>query len=311
MGQTCATETGRCRPSGKVMPQRKLAWKRDEPDDRDKVLRYSGVHILNLPPMVDLRPQDHFPIYEQGSIGSCTANALGAAYHFAQVSQGYTDFVPSRLFIYYNERRLEGHVHSDSGSSLRSGVKSLCGYGVCDEGTWPYIESKLTMQPSEQAYREAMEHQVFEYARVPHSIKDMRAVLSAGFPFAFGMILYNSFMMNPLVAATGRVMMPMGCCDSAQGGHAVLAVGYDDDREVFIVRNSWGSSWGDGGYFYLPYEYMESGALVMDLWAIKAVEGGHFPTVGRVIKQCTGCLGSCAGPKNMPKPMNSVPAPPR
>jgi len=297
MGQTCAPCTRDPTTYLALLsaPERKWGWKRDLPDNRDRILRFDLAFKAGLPSSIDLRPKEHFPIYDQGHLGSCTANALGGAFHYAQIRQGLPGFVPSRLFIYYNERSLEGSVAEDAGAYIRDGVKTMCKEGVCNEVLWPYIESQLTTKPSQAAYEMAAQNRAKEYARVPQTLDDMKATIAAGFPFAFGFVVFKSFM-SQMTASTGRVTMPVLCCgcDEALGGHAVLACGYDQEREVFIVRNSWGEAWGDAGYFYLPYEYMENEELVSDLWAMKVVEGGDFPAVDPVARQARGAGCFCA-----------------
>jgi len=232
--------------------------------------------LLRLPSKVDLRPQEHFHIYDQGHLGSCTANAIGAAYHFDQIRQGVKDFIPSRLFIYYNERAMEGSVGQDAGAYIRDGIKSLNKLGVCDEKAWPYNESRFTHKPSKQCYEAALCNTAKEYARVPQTLEAMKGCLNEGFPFAFGFVVMSSFQL-PDVAATGRMHMP-GPYDFVMGGHAVQACGYDDGKEVFIVRNSWGLGWGDNGYFYMPYAYITNPGLAEDFWMIRFIEGPELPT---------------------------------
>ena len=106
------------------------------------------------------------PVYDQGQLGSCTANAIGAAFEFDQVKEGYKDFMPSRLFIYYNERAMEGTIDTDSGAMIRDGMKSVAKVGVCAEDTWAYDISKFTEKPPTKAYTEAKKHQALLYKRV-------------------------------------------------------------------------------------------------------------------------------------------------
>jgi len=257
--------------------RRKWGWKKDKPDSRDKFLCFSTETKAMTPRLVDLRDKQNFEIYNQGMLGSCTANALGAAFQYEQVRQGLQSFTPSRLFIYWNERNAEGNVDEDAGAYIRDGIKVMVQYGVCDEALWPYIESKFTEKPSEKAYAEAEKSQVLEYARVNQTLEDMKACLAAGYPIVFGFVVYSSFQCC-WTALTGKMTMP-GCCgDVAMGGHAVQACGYDDDRKVFIVRNSWGKTWGDKGHFYMPYDYILNPDLAQDFWCIRAVEGDPLPT---------------------------------
>merc|ERR1711972_1039787 len=183
-------------------------------------------------------------IYDQGHLGSCTANALGAAFHFDLVRQGLKEFTPSRLFIYYNEREMEGNVGRDTGAFIRDGAKSLHKIGVCNEVMWPYDERTFTQKPSKNCYQAAAKCTAKEYARVPQTLQDLKACIHGGFPFVFGFVVYSS----------------------------VQACGYNDDMQAFIVRNSWGPHWGDGGYFYMPYDYMTHPDLVSDIWVIRFVE---------------------------------------
>mmetsp|Transcript_7146 Transcript_7146/g.20211 ORF Transcript_7146/g.20211 Transcript_7146/m.20211 type:complete len:289 (-) Transcript_7146:53-919(-) len=259
-----------------VRTTRKMGWQRDLPDFRDRVLAMPEHQKSNLPRHVDLRPSEHFHIYDQGELGSCTANAIGAAFHYALVKEGITDFAPSRLFIYYNERAMEGNVDEDAGAYIRDGIMSLAKLGVCSEEAWPYHEKAFKKQPSSDAYSAASLNRATEYARVESNLEALRTCINEGFPFAFGFVVMASFQM-PDVAKTGWMSMPQ-IYDKVMGGHAVLAVGYDDVSKCFMVRNSWGEEWGDKGYFYMPYAYITNPGLAEDFWAINFVEGQAFPT---------------------------------
>lgn len=245
----------------------KLGWKRDLPDPRDH--KFKVVPQVELPTIMNLVDKCP-PIYDQGQLGSCTANAMGGAFQFEQKKQQIPDFMPSRLFIYYNTRALEGTINEDAGATLRNTLKTMISLGVCPEKTWGYGKC-FKKKPSEDCYIEALNHQVLEYLRVTHAMYDIRYTLSQGYPIAFGMMLYESFM-SDAVANSGIIPMPDLTTESALGGHAVLLVGYNDLTREFIVRNSWGQNWGDYGYFYLPYEYIETPNLTADYWTIKLVE---------------------------------------
>jgi len=244
-----------------------LGWKRDLPDPRD--FKFKVTAPIPLPSLVDLRPKCP-PIYNQYELGSCTANAMGGAFQFEQKKQGKEDFMPSRLFIYYNTRAIEGTIDSDAGATLRNTMKALVDDGTCPEEKWSYIVSKFANKPTFCCYQIAKNNQVLQYLRVTHDLNEIKQCLAQGHPIAFGMMLFESFMTQD-VANSGNAIMPLPN-ESAIGGHAVLAVGYDNAKNCLIVRNSWGENWGDKGYFYLPYQYITTPNLAADFWTIRLVE---------------------------------------
>mmetsp|Transcript_83419 Transcript_83419/g.268905 ORF Transcript_83419/g.268905 Transcript_83419/m.268905 type:complete len:177 (-) Transcript_83419:281-811(-) len=176
---------------------------------------------------------------------------------------------------------MEGSVDQDAGASIRDGIMSLSQIGVCSEKPWEYDESQFTVRPTEGCYTSATANRASEYARIPQTIEDIKGVLKEGFPFVFGFVVLSSFR-TEAVSSTGYMTMPQPE-DSTLGGHAVMAIGYDDEKQVVIVRNSWGEGWGDAGYFYMPYDYICHPFLAGDMWAIKSVDGKDFPTTTRKI----------------------------
>ena len=250
------------------MENRKIifGWKPDLHDYRDYKFRITPPKVL--PSFIDLRPLCP-PVFNQLDLGSCTANALAAAYEFEKIRQKQQYFMPSRLFIYYNERVLEKRVKIDSGASLRNGIKTLNKQGVCPEDMWKYDVKKFTTKPNIKCYKTALKNQILEYVNLENSLGNIKQCLSDGYPVSFGFSVYTSFMSDS-VAKTGVATLPKAG-DSLEGGHAVLAVGFDDEKNAVLVRNSWGDEWGIQGYFYLPYEYI-SNYLAQDFWTIKLVE---------------------------------------
>lgn len=245
----------------------KMGWQRDLPDPRD--LKFKLTAPIALPPKVDLR--DSMPlIYNQLDLGSCTSQSMGAAFQFEQIKQGKQDFNPSKLFIYYNTRELENNIKADTGATLRSTMKAMVDKGACPEDMWNYIPQKFTTKPPQNCYTVAMDNQVLKYFRVNHSLYHIKECLAEGYPVAFGIMLFQSFM-SPETARTGKVVMPQRG-ERTFGGHAILCSGYDDELESLIVRNSWGEKWGDKGYFYLPYSYITTPNLAADFWTIRMVE---------------------------------------
>jgi len=256
-------------PPGPRKIQR-YGWVPDLPDARDHLYAAPPQYLSKLPTQVDLRDRCPKEVYDQGQLGSCTANAIGAAFEFNLLRQGQGDFMPARLFIYYNERVMEGTVDSDSGAMIRDGIKTVSKQGVCPESSWPYDTAKFAEQPSAECYTEALQHRVASYQRVSRVLNQMKGCLAHGFPFVCGFSVYESFESDD-VARTGVVPMPDVATEQLLGGHAVLAVGYDDADQRFLVRNSWGDGWGMGGYFTMPYSYLTERSLASDFWAILQV----------------------------------------
>ncbi|HTB79532.1 MAG TPA: C1 family peptidase [Opitutaceae bacterium] len=244
-------------------------WIPDLPDHRDHLYAAPMQVVAKLPSKVDLRPQCP-PVYDQGQLGSCTANSIGGGFEFTLIKEKKPDFMPSRLFIYYNERVIEGTVKSDSGAQIRDGIKSIANQGVCAESEWPYIITKFTTKPPAKAYKDALKNQALSYSRVTQSLNQFKGCLASGYPFVFGITVYESFESQE-VAKTGNVPMPASH-EKSLGGHAILAVGYDDSTQRFIIRNSWGPGWGQKGYFTLPYAYLLDTGLSSDFWTIRIVE---------------------------------------
>jgi C1A family cysteine protease len=259
----------------------RYGWVPDLPDARDHLFSASILSTTNAPPSTDLRPEMP-PVYDQGQIGSCTANAIAGAVEFDLRKQQLTDFTPSRLFIYYNERAMEGHVDYDSGAQIRDGVKSVATLGVCPETEWPYVAtpangdggqfppgSAPAEKPSPSCYQDALKTTATSYQRIVPTLDQLRGCLASGYPFVFGFSVYESFE-SQQVADTGQANMPTAG-EQLLGGHAVLAVGYQDDTQRFLVRNSWGTGWGMQGYFTLPYAYLTTHGLSSDFWTIRMV----------------------------------------
>ena len=249
----------------------KYGWKRDLHDVRDKKLTFKPYQYSQNKSMVDLR--NRMPeVYNQGNIGSCTANAICSAFEFDQMDQGLPSFSPSRLFLYYNERLKEGTESIDSGASIRDGIKSINKQGICSEAEWPYQVNYFTTCPYKKCYTDAKFHKCLKYKRMDNSnIKDLKHCLSVGKPFVFGFSVYSSFE-NPMIwnPKVDSMPMPNPNKEKLLGGHAVMAVGYSDKRKCFIIRNSWGKDWGLDGYFFMPYQFITSNQCD-DFWVVQTV----------------------------------------
>src|SRR5262249_49994541 len=151
---------------------------------------------------------DESYVAEGIGVHNCTANAIAGAIEFDQMKQKQSSpFVPSRLFVYYNERVIEGTVKQDAGAMIRDGVKSVNRLGAPPESLWPYLISKFSQKPPAPAYKEALNHQVVSYQRVARDLAQMRGCLASGYPFVFGFTVYESFE-SPAVAKSGVLNMP-------------------------------------------------------------------------------------------------------
>lgn len=255
------------------MPQskinRKYNLKKDKHDERDQ---YHNFFVHRTQPaikLVDLRSHCP-PVYDQGELGSCTANAIAGAYEFDEMKEKEKNtFTPSRLFIYYGERAMEGTISEDAGAEIRDGIKFINQVGVCPESMWPYDITKFAIKPPQNCYNVCSNHKCTSYKKVVQNLQQLKQCLINGYPFVFGIMVYESFE-SDAVAKTGKVPMPQPN-EQLLGGHAVMCVGFDDNKQVFIVRNSWGPNWGDKGYFYLPYKYVTSPNLSSDFWTVLTV----------------------------------------
>lgn len=276
---------------GECVKKRGMGWLPDYPDFRD----YTPDHITikdllgnakvtnpeELPASVDLR-RWCAPVEDQGELGSCTANAaVGIVEYFEKKAFGkHVD--ASRLFLYKVTRNLL-KLNGDTGAFIRSTMGALALFGVPPEEYWPYSISDFDKEPSAFCYAFAQNYQTIKYYRLdPPGINkeilmdNIKTYLAADLPSTFGFTVYSS-----ISQADSNGMIPFP--DSGEriaGGHAVMAVGYDDNKVIkntnpgcretigaLLIRNSWGTGWGEGGYGWLPYEYVLKG-LAIDWWTL-------------------------------------------
>jgi C1A family cysteine protease len=269
-----------------------MGWQPDLPDFRDytadepqvrSVLSKSrplkALAAKKLAASVDLRAWCS-PIEDQGNLGSCTANAgVGLLEYYERRAFGkYLD--GSRLFLYKATRNLLGW-NGDTGAYLRTTMKSMVLFGVPPEPYWVYDISKFDDEPPAFLYAFAQNYQSLVYYRLDPQgtapgkvVETVKKYLAAGLPSMFGFTVYSSF---PAVGAgTGDIPLPESG-DSVLGGHAIDAVGYDDGKKIgkekgaFLIRNSWGTDWGEAGYGWMPYAYVEAG-LADDFWSLIRAE---------------------------------------
>lgn len=263
-----------------------MGWKRDLPDYRDytpetepvkQVIQKSQPLTMAKkasPTAVDLR-QWCSTIEDQGDLGSCTANAgVGLIEYFERRAFGhYLD--ASRLFLYKVTRNLLGWV-GDQGAYLRDTMKALVLAGVPPEQYWPYEITTFDDEPSPFCYAFAQNYKAIVYYRLDPAgasadqvLKNVKQNLAAGLPSMFGFTVYSSF---PRIGQGGDIPFPQSG-DTILGGHAVDVVGYDDrktirgERGALLIRNSWGTEWGEAGYGWMPYAYIEQG-IAVDFWSL-------------------------------------------
>jgi len=227
-----------------------------------------------LAPAIDVRAYCS-PIEDQGALGSCTANAAaGLVEYFQKRSFGHFEDA-SRLFIYKATRNLLGWT-GDTGAYLRTTMETLATFGAPPERYWQYNIAKFDLEPTAFCYAFAQNYQAIKYFRLDpngatgaQTLQNIKNFLAAGFPSMFGFPVYDEYMHLP---ANGDAAFPAPQ-SHLYGGHANVAVGYDDnlmigaDKGALLVRNSWGTGWGLNGYAWLSYRYVTD-QLAVDWWSL-------------------------------------------
>lgn len=247
---------------------RKYGWVRQLPDFRDCHIVHSDAAVASRPPSRNLADKMP-PVYDQGQVGSCVGNSTAAAFEYNLTREGGGGWTPSRLFVYWNARRLEGTTDSDSGAQIRDGVRGVALWGAPKETDWPYDPDACTVKPNAHAFLEAKRNVASSYLAVRQSVDAIATTVAGGEPVVFGFSVYDYFESDEM-ASTGVLKMPLRS-EQMLGGHAVLIVGYDDVARTFSVRNSWGASWGKAGYFDMPYSYAADPQLASDFWVVRHV----------------------------------------
>jgi C1A family cysteine protease len=248
----------------------RYGWKPGLPELAD--VKYSIAAPIALPSEIDLRP-DMPEVYDQKNCGSCTSQMAAAMYEYALKQAGLPDFMPSRLFIYYNERVIEGTPDYDSGAEIKDALKSMNKMGVCSEATWQYSDdiNIVTEKPFDTAYSLAKANLIHNYATLDNTnLGALKHCLAHKFPIGFGFTVYSAFESDE-VAKTGILNMPDLSKETVIGGHAVVLCGYDDSLQRFYVRNSWNSNWGMNGYFTMEYKYVTNPDLASDFWLLRLI----------------------------------------
>lgn len=246
---------------------------KDKDDSRDRILAAEHFKGIVIPERVDLRPENP-PVYDQENIGSCTGNAGSRSFEhmvFKEIGS-FKSF--SRMGLYNLTRKSEGNFNYDSGATLRGTIKTMVKYGMIPEELFPYDEKNLFVMPSTAVLSAAEKWQALSYYRIPaRGLLLLKQALAKGCTPIFGAAVYESFESDE-AARTGIIPMPDVNTEEFLGGHALCAVGYDDDNEHVITANSWGVNWGDAGFAYIPYKYFTTHGPVSDIWVLTSTEIG-------------------------------------
>lgn len=256
-----------------TMATYKLNWRPSPFDERDfKFSAMPGLDKIAIPEQADL--QASLPeVFDQGRVGSCTGNAgamLGL--HVSRLQK--REISPSRLMLYYGAREEIGQTEYDEGAYIRDIFKAWAKAGVAPESTWPYVEANATLRPSSDAYTVAKKTLATEYRAIDGSrLEELQTCIAMGYPFEFGFRVFASFMQGdwkdtmPIPKASEKIL----------GGHAVAAIGYDNARQAFKIKNSWGLDWKDGGHFWMPYRYITNSDFCEDFWMLTGITPGDAP----------------------------------
>jgi C1A family cysteine protease len=215
-------------------------------------------HFLNDVKML------YCPILNQGNLGSCVAHASYALFYI--ISSG--NMTLSRLQLYLVGRATEGSsLTKDTGLTIRGVMKAISKYGLCNESIWPYVISNFANLAPLTAFKNTYNLSKFKYTFIPQNLNSIKQVLSSGSPIIFGIVVYSSFESSN-ASKYGVIPMPNISKEKNLGGHAILLVGYDDKSQTFKFQNSWGTSWGNSGYGWIPYAYVVNSNLAFDFCSI-------------------------------------------
>ena len=247
-------------PPASTLSTRRYGYIPDIYDHRDHIITFKKTsktiteHRIEMP-----------PVRNQGTLGACTAFAVTASYEHCAIKENLTDFAPSQLYVYWNERSLSGTTDSDSGSSIRNSIKTAAKFGVAANTLWPYITNKYTVKPPLTCYQFGARHKVLAYYKLQKNVEQIKKAISLEHTVNFGFTVTESF---ETTGADGIMPAPSR---KVLGGHAVVICGYDDAKRQFTIQNSWGKDWGDRGFFYMPYDFAVS-KYCSDFWMITFIQ---------------------------------------
>ncbi len=283
----------------------KMGWRPDKPDFRDYIMeRPEIISILakirntdpdvssTIPTKVDLTKWCS-PIEDQGNLGSCTAQACTSLLEYFE-RKAFGNYINgSRLFLYKVTRNLINET-GDTGAEIRNTIGAITMFGIPPEKYYPYDITKYDEEPPAMCYALAANYKAIKYVRLDSTnipkttlLNNIKTNIASGLPSIFGFTVYSSIQQAD---NTGKIPFP-DSKENIEGGHAIDAVGYDDDlvitnenngqstKGAFIIRNSWGTSWGNKGYGYLPYDYVLQ-EIAMDWWTLISANWIHTGNFG-------------------------------
>jgi len=224
------------------------------------------VRPIRKPPQAEVNPSVLSIVFDQGDLGSCVANGNVMLWETVRRILGNPEVEMSRLWLYAKGRDLEGTpLDEDSGMQVRDALKVMASLGLPHEELWPYDISKFNVEPPAEADADAAQHKILVYRACPSPDAIKQSIIE-GFPVVFGTTLYDSFESDE-TAQTGIIKAP-GPTEAVVGGHCMVIIGYDDQRRLFHLRNSYGTGWGEEGDGWLDYWYFQSGAAG-DAWTVR------------------------------------------
>jgi len=238
-----------------------------------------SLKVDSTPPSYEIKSLGDLPIYDQGALGSCTANAILFSYHYvAKFKNNKYKHPSSRLYQYRESLLFIGDGNDDTGAYIEDAITVPNTRGVLPEYVWPYINSTVNFkilpknQTMDSLRKLASASKGIEYNSIekgPNLIYSLENILYSGFPIVFGFWVYPSFFSTINRNRKAIVTVPKKG-ENILGGHAVCLVGYNRINKSFKVRNSWGPRWGDSGYFYMSYDFLLTNN-VFSFWVIKSV----------------------------------------
>lgn len=225
-------------------------------DEKPLIDTYQG-HLVSEK-NVDLR-LGFTSIKDQGFQGCCSAFSVASIYEYILKKSALQEYDLSGAFVYYNVRENNNEVMEDAGSSFFDVISSIAERGICTEKLFPYNPDNYIAKPSVEAYEDAMQRLIKQAQNVNLKVEDFKSALADGYPIAISIKIYSSFGNNN----SGFIFRPTEkeIKSKEYGMHAMVVCGYSDDEHVFIVRNSWGKCFGDKGYCYIPYSYIQDSSL--------------------------------------------------